>query len=201
MTCRTLLALTLGLLMSQSIAVCANAQSRISLSMSEIQRIRQQFERAVPMFHQSSQFGPGRRDGSIAAFEQAWSQRDAAIAPFLGTWHSQDTSYSIYPSRTPGRVCVIFESPAADIVPNNLAFGTVNNGALIVTGINTMTGRNNMLILRESTYLSVASIEGNQSSYYPYSAFSTTLSSPAYLLGNGTAMQQFNSAECTTALP
>lgn len=187
--------------MSQSVVPCSKAQSRVSLPTSEIQRIRQQFQRAVPMFHQSSQFGPGRRDGSIAAFEQSWAQRDAAIAPFLGTWHSQDTSYSIYPSRTSGRVCVIFESPAANIVPNNLALGTVGNGALVVTGINTMTGRNNMLILRESTYLSVGSIESNQGSYYPYSARSTALTNPISLLGNGTAMQQFNSAGCTTALP
>jgi len=96
----------------------------------EIQKLIAEFRSDIPTFQRSSNLGgdylkhPRQKQlfEQVKLFERAWSQVDPAVAPFLGTWNAGAPDWSIYPSNTRGRVCVIFNQPSRGGAPNNSYF-------------------------------------------------------------------------------
>lgn len=194
--------------------VFAQVQSERYPTDAEIQRLIVEFRRDIPRFRASPDLGgdylkhPRQKQlfDQVKLFEKAWSQVDPAIAPFLGTWNAGAPDWSIYPSTTRGRVCVIFNQPSRGDAPNNSYFslGSVSNGQLRIKG-ESFTGESYRIFIRESNYLGGMSVINNRPSISPY-VWRTPLANftqPSITNPQNSSrmLQQFNAAGCTTSLP
>jgi hypothetical protein len=197
-----------------SLPVFAQVQSERYPTDAEIQRLIVEFRRDIPRFRASPDLGgdylkhPRQKQlfDQVKLFERAWSQVDPAIAPFLGSWNAGAPDWSIYPSTTKGRVCVIFNQPSRGGTPSNSYFslGSVSNGQLRIKG-ESFTGESFRIFIRESNYLGGMSVINNRpgiSAYVwrsPLTNFiqSSITDSPK----TSRIIQQFKAAGCTASLP
>ena len=180
----------------------------------EIQRLIAEFRSDIPNFRRSSDLGgdylkhPIEKQlfEQVKLFERAWSKVDPAVAPFLGTWNAGAPDWSIYPSTTRGRVCVIFNHPSRGGTPNNSYFslGSVSNGQLRIKG-ESFTGESYRIFIIESNYLGGMSIINNRpgiSAYVWRSPLTNFIqSSIPDPQRRSRIIQQFKEAGCTAALP
>lgn len=194
--------------------VFAQVQSERYPTDAEIQRLIADFRRDIPTFRASSNLGgdylkhPRAKQlfEQVKLFERAWSQVDPAIAPFLGSWNAGAPDWSIYPSTTKGRVCVIFNQPSRGGTPSNSYFslGSVSNGQLRIKG-ESFTGESYRIFIRESNYLGVMSVIDNRPaiSAYVWRNSLANLTQPSITdpQNSSRMLQQFKAAGCTTSLP
>jgi hypothetical protein len=194
--------------------VFAQVQSERYPTDAEIQRLILEFRRDIPRFRASSDLGgnylkhPREKQlfEQVKLFERAWSQVDPAIAPFLGSWNAGAPDWSIYPSTTRGRVCVIFNQPSRGGAPSNSYFslGSISNGVLRIKG-ESFNGESYRIFIREGDYLGVMSVINNQPGISPYiwrsPLANITQSSTTYQQNSSRLLQQFYAAGCTTSLP
>ena len=103
----------------------AQMQSERYPTDAELQRAIEEFRRDIPILQRSRQFRQAPLVPALESFINAWSQVDPAVAPFIGTWAGQEYDWSIYPSNTRGRVCVLFNHPMRGGTGNNAYFTAV----------------------------------------------------------------------------
>lgn len=180
----------------------------------EIQKLIAEFRSDIPTFQRSSNLGgdylkhPRQKQlfEQVKLFERAWSQVDPAVAPFLGTWNAGAPDWSIYPSNTRGRVCVIFNQPSRGGTPNNSYFslGSVSNGQLRIKG-ESFTGESYRIFIREGNYLGGMSVINNRPgiSAYVWRSPLTNFIQSSITDSQKTSriIQQFKAAGCTASLP
>jgi hypothetical protein len=197
-----------------SLPVFAQMQSERYPTDAEIKRLIVEFRRDIPRFRASSDLGgdylkhPRLKQlfEQVKLFERAWSQVDPAIAPFLGTWNAGAPDWSIYPSTTRGRVCVIFNQPSRGGAPSNSYFslGSISNGILRIKG-ESFNGESYRIFIREGDYLGVMSVINNLPgiSAYVWRSPLTNFIQPSTTdpQNSSRILQQFKAAGCTASLP
>lgn len=79
-------------------------------TVAEIESLRTQLGQAIPQLLLSGFHTDWRTPeawGQRQAMVTAWSQVDAEVAAFLGDWTAIEESLAIFPTATPGTVCII----------------------------------------------------------------------------------------------
>jgi hypothetical protein len=133
-------------------------------------------------------------------FVAAWAEVEPEIAPFLGRWAAVEEEKSIYPSDTPGQVCVI----ETQYVDTTFSTGTIREGRIYTS--------DNYILVLEEEFLGSAFIYENEPRMSPYSRPvlpeapqpRTTPSQPGmeeYDRQYDDAVRQFQEHGCTAELP
>jgi len=184
----------------------AQMQSERYPTDAELQRAIEEFRRDIPILQRSRQFRQAPLVPALESFINAWSQVDPAVAPFIGTWAGQEYDWSIYPSNTRGRVCVLFNHPMRGGTGNNAYFslGSVSNGQLRIKG-ESFTNESYRIFIRYKNYLGSVSVQSNKTGIQPF-VHRLILIPPTKLpITNSPEksemVQRFNAAGCTVSLP
>ena len=85
------------------------------------------------------------------ALVDSWKQTEPELAPFIGLWSGYESGWSIYPSNTKGKVCVIQGDEE-----NNF---TTDIGTIIDGNIYTQKGK---VLFKDGNYLGVGKIDNNR---------------------------------------
>lgn len=171
----------------------AIAQSDRFPTDAEQQALVQQMRQRLPELQSSGFYRDYRtlaEQWVVTEMVSAWMAIDPAIAPYLGEWTAIEESLYIYPSATPGEVCVL------DIYLDEGDFymGQVQDGKVYTT--------NNLIFLQDSGYLGNAFIYDGQPGIYEY-AHPRPLVDPVTALGEyyPEAIAAFEAANCLVGLP
>ncbi|RZM82404.1 hypothetical protein [Leptolyngbya iicbica] len=159
----------------------------------EQQQLQQIMRQRLPDLA-TSEFYPDRRTLAerwiVAEFARAWAAVDPAVAPYLGEWVAIEESLYIYPSSTPGQVCIL------DIYLDEGDFytGQVREGKVYTT--------TNLVFLLDGNFLGNTFIYEDQPGIYEY-AYPRPLLDPATTLGAyyPAAIAAFEAMNCEIGLP
>lgn len=151
-----------------------------------------------------------RTDPQIPQFNEfvkSWSQIDPTVAPFLGDWTGRHTQLllGIYPSKIPGRVCII-DYTVDPLVSAKFSVGYISNNR-----IETLGALGQAAIVKDGDVLGLVSVEPDKLSAFVFGA-PAALISPAELLDPTSPfisdpviarriIQEFNAAGCLTTIP
>jgi len=166
----------------------------------ELQQLTQQFKQRVPQFqNDQTVFCFDTRTASdrqqLASFVNAWSKVDSGAAPFLGSWASIEGTKSIYPSRTPGKVCVIDSFTSTDGFGLSFSLGQVTNG--------TIRTDDRTILMRQGNFLVSTFVYDQKPGLHEYGNH-RTVENPEkveYFRKEPEIIQQFEQAGCTANLP
>ena len=185
--------LSVGGVVLMSLALPSIAQSERFPTDVEMAPLVQEMRQRRPDL-QASGFYTDRRTLAeqwfVDEFANTWAAVDPAIAPYLGEWTAIEESLYIYPSTTPGEVCVL------DIYLDLGDFytGQVRDGRVYTT--------NNLVFLLDGDFLGSTFVVDSQPGIYEY-AHPRPLPDPAESLGEyyPELVTQFAAANCVTGLP
>ncbi|MDY6783497.1 MAG: hypothetical protein SW833_13305 [Cyanobacteriota bacterium] len=177
---------------------------------SEIQQMNSELSRSVQRIlsgelrHHLEDYRTEEEKKSRQVLVEAWSKVNPSIAPFLGMWSGYGQTLSIYPSTTPGRVCVLEGGEGS-------FYGFTTGTVLSESEIRT---RDRRVIVRSENYLGIVGIYNGKPHFggefpfrnprplpVPSQAMLPTVEDETS--GVESAIGQFNKNEagCTAALP
>lgn len=167
----------------------------------ELQKLAQEFKERLPKL-QNDPTGiyHDRRTATqrqqTATFSKAWAKVDPGAAPFLGKWVAIEETISIYPSRTPGKVCVI-----ETFIPDDKASGM--SFSLGEVSGETIRTTDRLVLLRQGNFLASTFVYEQKPGLYEYGN-PRPLDDPekvSYFQRDPKIIQQFKQAGCIVALP
>jgi hypothetical protein len=171
----------------------AIAQSERWPTEAEQQQLVQEMQQRLPDLEASGFYSDRRtlaEQWVVTEFSRAWAAVDPAVAPYLGEWIAIEESLYIYPSTTPGQVCIL------DIYLDEGDFyiGQVRNGKVYTT--------TNLVFILNDNFLGNAFVYDDQPGIYEY-AYPRPLPDPVTTLGEyyPAAIAAFEAANCAVGLP
>jgi hypothetical protein len=192
----------LAIFTASSTPSSAQQQSERYVTATEVQILREKLRQQI----QAGQSGNNILDRrslsekqTRESFVRSWLRIDASVAPFLGNWVGYEEGLGIYPSRTRGRVCLIY----IGIQAAEFSLGTVVNGQI----------RTNQkeVILKQGEFLGIATVFNNKadipvatpyhSPTVPQAARDFARSSRTNAQQVDKVVQEFQAAGCTATLP
>jgi hypothetical protein len=174
----------------------------------EIDRIIQEFqERAAtaPVLRDccggaESDWRNPEQKQALENFVRAWSQIDSNFVSFLGKWVDNDTTLTIYPSSTPGRVCIVETWLGPQYFYSQ---GSVVNGKIRVN-----SGKlKNHILLRQTNpkgniFLLDTSVENGRATAHAGSDIYTAPQRPkSFSEFPNTIVEKLNNAGCSAGVP
>jgi len=184
---------SIGVSVVLGLVLPAIAQSERFPTDAEQQQLMQQMRQKLPELEASGIYTDRRtlaEQWVAAEFSNIWAEGDPAIAPYLGEWVAIEESLYIYPSMTPGEVCIL------DIYLDQGDFytGQVHDGNIYTDA--------NLVLLLDSGYLGSTFVYDNQPGIYEY-ANPRPLSTPLEALSEWypDAIAAFQAANCAVGLP
>lgn len=167
----------------------------------ELQQLTQQFKQRVPQLqNDQTGFYRDRRTASerqqVESFVNAWAKVDPTAAPFLGKWVAIEETIGIYPSQTPGKVCVI-----ETFIPDQETSGLSFNLGQVING--TIRTADHLILIRQGNFLGSTFVYQQKPGLYEYGN-PRPLENPEnveYFRKDPKIVQQFKQAGCTADLP
>jgi len=185
--------LSIGVGVLLALAGPAIAQPERFPTDAEMAQLVQEMRQRLPELQTSGMYTDRRtlaEQWVIAEFSRIWAAVDPAIAPYLGEWSAIEESLYIYPTTTPGEVCIL------DIYLDQGDFYTGRiQDEKIYTDVN-------LVLLLDNGYLGSTFVYDNQPGIYEY-ANPRPLPDPKAALGEyyPAAIADFESANCAVGLP
>ncbi|WP_204139526.1 hypothetical protein [Halomicronema sp. CCY15110] len=171
------------------------AQSERHPTDAEIVELLHEMQQAIPQLMETGIYSDRRSPEERQqrdTFAEAWSEVDATISPFLGDWVAIEENVAIFPTLTPGEVCII--DSYLDI--SDFYLGRVIDGNLS-TDIN-------LTFVLNSDFLVSTFVYDDQPGHYEY-ANPRPVQDPAtssyYSEYHPNIVEQFQQAGCWVEIP
>lgn len=152
---------------------------------------------------------PSRLEPNLSEFNEfvkAWNQVDPAVAPFLGDWTGYtQLQLGVYPSKTPGRVCLI------DYTVDPVLVAGFSVGYVVGDRIETLGELGRAIFIKSGEYLGLYEISDLQPRLYTFGK-PAALIPPSELLDPNQSfidnpeiaariIAEFEAAGCLSSLP